>query len=346
MFSFSDLDMPLVAAPMAGGPSTPELAAATSEAGGLGFLAGGYLSAEALTRQIQQTRALTSRTFGVNLFMPITDVQIPADACGQLAQFASALQPVADDLKSEPGKPQATTESEARGFAELVDVVIAQRIAVVTFTFGCPSTELIQRLQEHGSLVGVTVTRPEDALAAEQAGGDFLCVQSPAAGGHQSTFAVADELNTLPLPQLLTEVRRVCTVPLVAAGGVRTAEQVRDLLTSGAVAVQVGTPLLLADEAGTSEAHRNLLQAPIRETVMTRAFTGRYARAIQNSWVERYHDTAPALYPGVHELTAPLRRTAALGGNTEWIHAWAGEPYVGLRGGPAAEILRGLAPAL
>ena len=346
MFSFSDLDMLLVAAPMAGGPSTPELAAAVSEAGGLGFLAGGYLSAEALTRQIQQTRALTSRAFGVNLFMPITDVQIPADARAQLARFASALQPVADDLKSEPGKPQATTESEARGFAELVDVVIDQRIAVVTFTFGCPSTELIQRLQEHGSLVGVTVIRPEDALAAEQAGADFLCVQGPAAGGHQSTFAVADELNMLPLPRLLEEVRRVCTVPLVAAGGVRTAEQVRDLLTSGAVAVQVGTPLLLADEAGTSEAHRNLLQTPIRETVMTRAFTGRYARAIQNSWVERYHDTAPALYPGVHEVTAPLRRTAALGANTEWIHAWAGEPYAGLRGGPAAEILRGLAPAL
>lgn len=346
MFSFSDLDMPLVAAPMAGGPSTPELAAATSEAGGLGFLAGGYLSAEALTRQAQRTRALTSRAFGVNLFMPVTDAQIPADAGGQLKRFTSALQPVADNLKSEPGKPQATAESEARVFAELVDVVIAQRVAVVTFTFDCPSTELVQLLQESGSLVGVTVTRAEDALAAEQAGTDFLCVQGPAAGGHQSTFAVADELNTLPLTRLLEEVRRVCALPLVAAGGVRTAEQVQGLLTSGAVAVQVGTPLLLADEAGTLEAHRNLLQEPPRETVVTRAFTGRYARTIRNSWVERYHDTAPALYPGVHEVTAPLRRAAALGGNTEWIHAWAGESYAGLRGGPAAEILRGLVPAL
>lgn len=345
MFSFSDLDISLVAAPMAGGPSTPELAAAVSEAGGLGLLAGGYLSAEALTRQIQQTRALTSRTFGVNLFMPITDEQIPEDAGEQLARFTSALQPVAEYLGSEPGEAQATGESESRVFTELMEVVISHRIAVVTFTFGCPSADLMQLLQESGSLVGVTVTRPQDALTAEQAGADFLCVQGPAAGGHQSTFSVTDELNELPLPRLLEEVRRICTVPLVAAGGVRKAEQVQSLLASGAVAVQLGTLLLLADEAGTSEPHRNLLQAPARETQMTRAFTGRFARAIRNSWVERHHDTAPALYPGVHEVTGPLRRAAALRGDTEWIQAWAGEPYAGVRGGPAAEILRNLVSA-
>lgn len=345
MFSFSSLDIPLVAAPMAGGPSTPELAAAASEAGGLGFLAGGYLTAEALTRQIQQTQALTSCAFGVNLFMPITDEQIPEDASGQLARFTSALQPVAGYLGSEPGEAQATGENESRVFTELVEVVISQRIAVVTFTFGCPSVDLMQLLQESGSLVGVTVTRPQEALTAEQAGADFLCVQGPAAGGHQSTFSVTDELNELPLPRLLKEVREVCAVPLVAAGGVRTAEQVQELLGHGAVAVQVGTPLLLADEAGTNPTYRKLLQAPPRETLMTRAFTGRFARAIRNSWVDRYHDTVPALYPGVHEVTGPLRRAAALRGDTEWIHAWAGEPYTGMRGGPTAEILRNLVPA-
>ncbi|WP_167142623.1 NAD(P)H-dependent flavin oxidoreductase [Canibacter zhoujuaniae] len=344
MFSFSSLELPIVGAPMAGGVSTPELAAAVSAAGGLGFVAGGYLSAESLAEQIQKTRALTDLPFGVNLFMPVTDEQLPSDADKQLTEFATALETVGQQLEAQLGEAKASVESEARVFDELIQVCVSQAVAVVTFTFGCPATELVRRLKDSGSLVGVTVTKPEDAVVAAQAGADFLCVQGPAAGGHQSTFSVSDELNQLPLLQLVAKIRSVCSLPLIAAGGIRTAAQVRELLDAGAVAVEIGTPLLLADEAGTSATQREVLQSLERETVLTRAFTGRFARAIKNSWAERYHETAPAIYPGVHEITAPLRRAAASTGEHEWTHIWAGEPYTGLAAGPAAKILRQIAP--
>lgn len=120
---------------------------------------------------------------------------------------------------------------------------------------------MINDLKRAGSLTGVTVTCVADGLTAALAGVDFLCIQGPDAGGHQSTFRVADEPNKIPLAELLKSLKHVTDVPLVVAGGVRTAAQVKELLSKGAVTVQIGTPLLLADEAGTNAAHRALLLA-------------------------------------------------------------------------------------
>lgn len=226
MFSFADLEIPLVGAPMAGGPSTPQLAAAVSNTGGLGMLAAGYLNADQLAEQVKQIRELTDRPFGVNLFCPADPNDNPVNAKALLQDYRLALAPLGREYGLDILNDEIVLPDH---FCTLLDWLLANPVPVVTFTFGCPSAEQIERLQAVSTYVGVTVTNPQDAILATQASVDFLCVQGPDAGGHQSTFRVADEPNKIHLVELLKSLRYVTHVPLVVAGGVRTATQVAQL---------------------------------------------------------------------------------------------------------------------
>lgn len=339
MFDFADLEIPLVGAPMAGGPSTPQLAAAVSNAGGLGMLAAGYLNADQLSEQVQQTRELTDRPFGVNLFCPADPNDNPADAETLLQDYRLALAPLGKQYGLDLLNYELVLPDH---FHSLLNWLLTNPVPVVTFTFGCPSAENVERLQAVGTYVGVTVTNPQDAALAAQAGVDFLCVQGPDAGGHQSTFRVQDEVNQLPLSQLVPAVQAVTNLPLVAGGGVGSNQDVRSLLALGVEAVQVGTLLLLSDEAGTSQAHRDALQSGIADTRLTRAFTGRPARAIVNDFVTEFDTLAPAVYPHMHHLTAPLRAKATDGGAWHHVNAWAGARVNQVQSRPATEIISDL----
>lgn len=339
MFNFADLKIPLVGAPMAGGPSTPQLAAAVSNAGGLGMLAAGYLNADQLAEQVQQTRELTNRPFGVNLFCPADPNDNPTNAEALLQDYRQALAP----LGKQYGLDLLNDELVLLDyFGSLLDWLLASPVPVVTFTFGCPSAEDVERLQAVGTYVGVTVTNPQDAILATQADVDFLCVQGPDAGGHQSTFRVQDEVNQLPFSQLIPAVQAVTDLPLVAGGGVGSNKDMRAILALGVEAVQVGTLLLLSDEAGTSQAHRDALQSGITETRLTRAFTGRPARAIVNDFVAEFDALAPAVYPQMHYLTAPLRVKAKDAGAWQHVNTWAGSKFSESDSRPAEKIILGL----
>lgn len=324
MFSFADLEIPLVGAPMAGGPSTPQLAAAVSNAGGLGMLAAGYLNADQLAEQVKQTRELTDQPFGVNLFCLADPNENPSNAKALLQDYRLALAPLGKQYGLDLLNYELVLPDH---FHPLLDWLLANPVPVVTFTFGCPSAEDIAQLQAVGTCVGITVTNPQDAALATQAGVDFLCVQGPDAGGHQSTFRVQDEVNQLPLSQLVPAVQAITDLPLVAGGGIGNSEDVQSLLSLGVEAVQVGTLLLLSDEAGTSQAHRDALQSGITETRLTRAFTGHPARAIVNDFVAEFDALAPAVYPHMHYLTAPLRAKAKDGGAWHHVNAWAGAGF-------------------
>lgn len=321
MFNFADLEIPLVGAPMAGGPSTPQLATAVSNAGGLGMLAAGYLNADQLAEQVEQTRELTDRSFGVNLFCPADPNDNPVNAKALLQDYRLALAPLGREYGLDILNDEIVLPDH---FCSLLDWLLANPVPVVTFTFGCPSAEQIEQLQTVNTCVGVTITNQQDAAFAAQAGVDFLCVQGPDAGGHQSTFRVQDEVNQLPLSQLVPAVQAVTDLPLVAGGGVGSNQDMRSLLALGVEAVQVGTLLLLSNEAGTSQAHRNALQSGVAETRLTRAFTGRPARAIINEFVAEFDALAPAVYPQMHYLTAPLRAKAKDAGVWQHVNAWAG----------------------
>lgn len=336
MFNFADLEIPLVGAPMAGGPSTPQLAAAVSNAGGLGMLAAGYLNVDQLAEQVRQTRELTNRSFGVNLFCPAGPNDNPVNAEALLQDYRQTLAPLGKQYGLDLLNHELVLPDH---FHFLVDWLLANPVPVVTFTFGCPSAEDIERLHAIGTCVGVTITNPQDAILAAQAGVDFLCVQGPNAGGHQSTFRVHDEVNQLPLSQLVLAVQAVTNLPLIAGGGVGSNQDVQSILALGVEAVQVGTLLLLSDEAGTSQAHRDALQSGITETRLTRAFTGRPARAIVNDFVTEFDALDPAVYPQMHYLTAPLRAKAKDAGAWQHINAWAGTGFSQAQTRPAAEII-------
>jgi nitronate monooxygenase len=329
--TFPRLVHPIVQAPLAGGPSTPELAAAVSGAGGLGFLAAGYKSPAAVQADLAATRALTNEPFGINLFLT---AEAPVDA-EELASYARRLQPEADRYRVELGEPRYDDDAlEAK-----LELVLEEPVPIVSFTFGCPTPELVERLHGSGLAVWVTVTEVDEAQAAARAGADALVVQGVEAGGHRGSFEDRDGRGDLALLPLLRLIAREVELPFVAAGGIADGDRVAAALAAGAEAAQIGTAFMRCPEAGTSPAHREALARPGR-TALTRAFTGRRARGIVNRFLEEHGPHAPAAYPHVHHLTAPLRAAARKAGDADTINLWAGQGYALAEDLPAADLVR------
>ncbi|MHC6593953.1 nitronate monooxygenase [Arthrobacter sp. C152] len=336
-FSPGSLALPVIQAPMAGGPSTPALAAAVSATGGLGFLAAGYKGAAAMKAEIQAVRALTAAPFGVNLFVPQPSV-IGAEA---LQQYARSLAPDAQRFGVSLGEPRHDDDD----WDQKIQVLLELAPAVVSFTFDIPEPAVVAALKERGMYVVATVTDRGEALQALESGADALCVQGPEAGGHRGTFNAAGPAPEVGLHGILAELPDL-EVPLIAAGGITTGADTRAALDVGAVAVQAGTAFLRADEAGTKAAHRAALASPDRftTTAVTRSFSGRNARGLQNEFMRRHDGDAPYGYPEIHHLTTPLRAAAAAAGDPDWLNLWAGVGYRSTVEGSAASILASLRP--
>ncbi|MFE5503568.1 NAD(P)H-dependent flavin oxidoreductase [Amycolatopsis japonica] len=334
---FEDLRFPVIAAPMAGGPTTPELVAAVTAAGGFGFLAGGYLSADALSDRIAKTAEQTAEPFGVNLF-----VSGGSAADADLGAHIERWRAEAERLGVEPGEPRWDDDA----YAAKLEVVLARKVPVVSFTFGTPSAEDVERLHANGSKVAVTVTSPAEADRAVAVGADALVVQGFEAGAHRGLFA--DEPGAegggaqYGVLSLLRLVAARTDLPLVATGGLVHGADIAAVLAAGAVAAQLGTAFLRADEAGTQPAHRQALADGGRPTAFTRAFSGRPARSLVNRAVADFSATAPSAYPEVNNLTKPIRAAAGKAGDPEIMSLYAGQTYELAGSGPAASIVERL----
>ncbi|MBB6285047.1 nitronate monooxygenase [Geobacillus subterraneus] len=333
---FSTLPVPIIQAPMAGGVSTPELAAAVSNAGGLGFLAGGYKTAEAMRTEIHKLRTLTDRPFGVNVFVP-GDKTVDEKA---LEHYRAVLDAEAERLGAAVGEPKWDDDD----WQAKLDVLLQEQVPVASFTFGCPDKAVIAALQKAGAFVIVTVTSVEEAHIASEAGADALCVQGVEAGGHRASFRNDPEQDeAIALFPLLADVRAAVRLPLVAAGGIMDGRGIAAALKAGASAVQLGTAFLRCPESGAHPLHKQALADPrFTETAVTRAFTGRPARGLANRFMAEYSDLAPAAYPQVHHMTKPLRAAAAKAGDPKGMSLWAGEGYRMARELPAAELVEEL----
>ncbi len=326
---------PVVAAPMAGGPSTPELVLAAAGAGCLGFVAGGYLTGDALGEQLARVRAETD-LYAVNLFAPSP---VPVDRAAYAA-YRDLIRAEAERYDVElPAEPVEDDDF----WHDKLDLLVAHPAPVVSFTFGIPDAEALRALRGAGSLLVQTVTSAEEARRAEAAGVDALAVQAGAAGGHSGVLSPEHLSAARPLPDLLREVGAAVDLPLLGTGGIASADDVRATLAAGADAAVVGTLLLLSDEAATSPAHRAGLADHTRETAMMRGWTGRPARGLRNAFSDAYEAASPAGYPALHHLTRPIRRAAAAAADPERVNLWAGTGFRSARPAPAAEILRGLA---
>jgi nitronate monooxygenase len=329
--------LPIVQAPMAGGPSTPELAAATNAAGGFGYVAGGYLGADALRDALGRTRALTRDPIGVNLFVPGADEADPS----AIAAYAHTLEPEARRLGVALGEPRWSDDD----YPAKLDLVAAAGVHTVSFTFGAPAADDVHRLQRAGTRVAVTVTNATEAATAAAAGADSLVVQGTEAGGHQGSFDGAAP-NRTPLLQAVRDIRAAVDLPLIAAGGIMSAADAAAALEAGAVAVQIGTALMCTPEAATSAVQRAaLLERSYADTVITRAFSGRWARGLANRFALDHPD-APGGYPQLHYLTRPLRAAATKAGDPDVPNLWAGTGWPAVRAASTADVIAGIGAGL
>lgn len=339
VLGFWDLSIPVVGAPMAGGPGTPALAAAVSNAGGMGFVAGGYLSPERLADDITAARAATTGPIGVNLFVP----QPSAADVVLLDRYAEELDQLAEHYEVEVGRPRFGDDD---GWRRKLEVIADIQPEVVSFTFGAPPPDVLRWFGALGIVLLITVTSAYEAGVAVAAGADGLVVQGPNAGGHRGTFAPDMEPGTESLIDLLGRIGAAHKVPLIAAGGLVTAGDIAGVLSRGAVAAQVGTALMLSDEAGTNSAHRSALTHPyFTKTLVTRAFSGRYARGLENDFTRLLDDVAPLGYPEVNQMTAPIRAASVAADDPHGTNLWAGTGFAKARAGAAADILADLGAA-
>jgi nitronate monooxygenase len=323
--------IPIVQAPLSGGPSTPELAAAVANAGGLGFLATGYLSAAELADRRHRLDELTGQAFGVNVFVPG-----PAGDTALLRQFATEIGADVAGTGASLGQPRHDDDD----WDAKIEYLMGAPVPVVSFTFGIPGDDVIAGLRARGTEVWVTVTSLDEARRATAAGADLLVLQGYEAGGHRggASDAPEDAVGLIALLQLITAG---VDTPVVAAGGIATGKAIAAVLCLGARAAALGTAFLDCPEAATAPVLRNALHddAPTR---LTRAFSGRTARGIENGFLRAHSASAPAAYPEVHHLTSPMRAAARQAGLADYVNLWAGQAYPLTATMPAADLVRDL----
>ncbi|MFF5981615.1 nitronate monooxygenase [Streptomyces olindensis] len=334
--------LPIVQAPMAGGVSVPQLAAAVCEAGGLGFLAAGYKTADGMYEEIKQLRSLTGRPFGVNLFMPQPEYADPA----AVDVYAHQLAGEATWYEAELGDPDSGRDD---GYETKLAVLRDNPVPVVSFHFGAPSREVVDALHRVGTFVLVTATTPDEARAVERAGADAVIAQGIEAGGHQGTHRDVPETDGsgIGLLSLVAQIREAVNIPIIAAGGIMRGGQIAAVLAAGAAAAQLGTAFLVTPESGANALHKQALTNPLFvRTELTRAFSGRPARGLVNRFLREHGPYAPAAYPEIHHLTSPLRKAAAKAGDAQGMALWAGQGHRMARELPAGQLVEVLAGEL
>lgn len=338
-FSLESLRVPVVQAPMAGGPSTPRLAAAVTDAGGLGSLAAGYLTADATAHALAEYRSLTTGPVALNIFVPEAH---RADA-HDLAGYRSALQDWTDSAGIDGAIPPVGEASEDL-YAEKLAVAMDERPDIVSFTFGLPDVVTIERLHEVGITVAVTVTNPAEGRVAHSHGADLLIAQGIEAGGHRAQFDQSARPQEIPTGELVAALVDATPLAVIAAGGVDGPDSAQSLLDRGAGAVQMGTLFLTTEESGTKPTHRRALlhaaasDRPV-ETTLTRVFTGRPARALVNRFTDEMAEASVVGYPQVNVLTSGIRSAAAAADDPQLLNLWSGTGAGGCREESAAALV-------
>jgi nitronate monooxygenase len=333
------IDWPIVQAPMAGGISTPALAAAVSNTGALGSFAAGYLAPGAVRDAVREIRRLTSRPFAVGFFAP---EEAPAPSAGEVARAAASLRPFRDELGLGPPGPPAGLPA----LREQLEAALEAGFPVLSFTFGLLPRDALARARAAGvEVVLGTATTPEEAALLEASGADAVVAQGAEAGGHRGTFAGPAERALLGTVALVPRVAARVRLPVVAAGGISDGRGVAAALVLGASAAQLGTAFLACPESGAGPAYRAAVASASDgdRTALTRSFTGRAARGLRNRFVERMEGAPVLPYPLQNSLTQDLRQAAARAGKADLLSLWAGQGAPPRAGVGAGELVAALA---
>lgn len=331
--SFS-MTAPVVLAPMAGGPSTPELTAAVSNAGGLGSIGAAYLAPSQIAEEIARIRSQTQRPFAVNLFCPQGMESLRGDV--------SAAEKFVTEYHRRLGLGAAQVPQRSHeDFNQQVDVLLRERVPVMSYTFGTLPANVVAELKKQGTYIIGTATTVEEARLIEKNGADAVVAQGGEAGAHRGTFAGPFESSLIGTMALVPQVVDAVQIPVIASGGIMDGRGIVAAMALGAAAVQMGTAFLAASEAGTSPAYRAALRkAREDQTTLTRAFSGRMARGVVNEFIEKWNASGlePLSYPWQNALTRDMRRAAGAR-DSGLLSLWAGQGVPMLREGPAAQLI-------
>jgi len=330
------IEYPIIQAPMAGGPSTPELVAAVSNAGGLGSLGAAYLTPDQITDAIRRIRALTDKPFNVNLFAGGYEAERHVDPGPMLALLS--------EIHEMHGLPAPTLPVPPPDpFAEEFEVVLDARPAVFSFTFGIPDRDVMARLRARGIATLGTATTIDEARALAATGVDAIVAQGAEAGAHRGTFVGPFEAAMIPMLKLVRGIVGAVSVPVIASGGIMDGRGIAKALACGASGAQLGTAFLTCPESGATETHKQAILAARKDTtVVTRAFSGRPARALANDFITRLEGKENTIlpFPLQNALTRAMRTAAAKRGDREFLSLWAGRGVAQARGMPAGELVR------
>jgi nitronate monooxygenase len=317
-----NLAHPIIQAPLAGGGDTPELVAAASNAGALGFIVAAYSTPDQIIAAASAVAGLTSRPFGINLFAPLAvrcAWQDPTPTLARLKPYFAELGLPA------PSVPPLTGAS----FDEQLAAALETGATVFSFTFGVLPASAVQAIKARSMFLIGTATTVEEAIALEKSGVDAIVAQGSEAGGHRGSFACDFASGMVGSISLVPQVVDAVGVPVIASGGIMDGRGIVAALALGASAVQMGTAFLTCHEAGIPDAYKQaILTGHEDQTRITRAFSGRPARGIVNRFMTEIesdeHDVILS-FPLQNVLTRPLRTAAAKQGRAEFLSLWAGQ---------------------
>ncbi|MEM9243903.1 MAG: nitronate monooxygenase [Pseudomonadota bacterium] len=312
---------PIIQAPMAGGATTAELVSSVSNAGGLGSLGAGYMSPDNIRNAIKKIRCLTDQPFAVNLFIP----QSHTTSSKKMQIACNAIKQCAAELAVEV-KPVSAPFCQL--FEEQVQILIEEKIPVFSFTFGIPCSDIIKKFKDFGSIIIGTATTVDEGKLLEKNGIDIIVAQGSEAGGHRGSFLDEADNSLIPISTLINQLKESVNVPIVASGGIMNGRKIVKMLHSGASAVQMGTAFLCCDETGIHPQYKKLLLKQKKDnTVLTRAFSGKLARGINNKFITCMADELASIldYPIQNKLTGQIRQKAKEINNTDYMSMWAGQ---------------------
>ncbi len=316
---------PIIQAPMAGGITTSELVAAVSNSGGLGMIGAGYLTPAQLREQIREVKALTLNPFGVNVFVPgeFTISQNEIDFANEkLRSIKTQLNIVEDSVKLPDYRKLIET------FDEHLEIIIEEKVSICSFTFGIPSKKVIRGLKEHQIILIGTATTVREALENEENGMDMVVVQGSEAGGHRGNFINSHQESMIGLMSFIPQAVDCVRIPVIAAGGIMDGRGLMAAICLGAKAVQMGTAFLTCKESGAHTLHKEaILQSDEDQVILTRAFSGKWARGIKNPFISTMHEDEASFpaFPVQNTLTQSIRKGSAAQNNPDYMSLWSGQ---------------------
>ena len=316
-------EYPIIQAPMFG-VTTPEMVIAASRAGALGSLSLGDLPADRCSDLIRSTAANLNAPFAVNIFVNAIP-EISADLRGHYNETKAFVEQLAREHGLEVALP-ALDSIRVTDYREQIDAILSHQCKVMSFTFGNLDEQSVKRLKDNNVIMIGTCTSVGEAVALEEAGIDIICVQGLEAGGHRGSF------DEMPIPEiggfsLLSQVKEHVHVPLIYAGGLYNGNTMHAAKLLGAAGFQIGSLLLKSKESALLDFEKKRLsQVQESDIVLTRSFSGRYARGIKNKFIEILDASQKILpYPYQNKLTGELRKAAKAYKNIDFVNIWAGQ---------------------